>query len=414
MSTFGKAFSRELGKNTGKYVSNKVFGTSGWATPRRHIIDIEDKRRAAEERKAEREQNRAIREAEREERRAAAEERRRQREIEKQEYQEGVELRRLQREIARKEKEEEREHKAWLKEQERIAKEEEKQANFDEVEDFENYVESIQSVHEVSIEKIDWESLIDMKKFKDFLKEQYEYESFVSSLTNTSEDEEKEALTNEPVNEQIENIDFHINLIGEKELLAALYGKLENGKIVAELENIPEERPNYVLDVLTKNVTNEIQEYLDQKSKLSQKYFKKKDDNYTSIYNNELEKYTLINKELITHKEELNSNKRKIFYYEELLATLESKNKILAFLSSSSKKIEEAKNQIERLSHRMERLKEEIALFENDLEMIQPRLEKLEELKLLENSIIDRRDQISKINDLNDFLDRVWKKSYSI
>lgn len=38
-STFWTNFWRETGKNTGKWTSNKVFGNSGWSTPRRHIFD---------------------------------------------------------------------------------------------------------------------------------------------------------------------------------------------------------------------------------------------------------------------------------------------------------------------------------------------------------------------------------------
>ncbi len=37
MGLFGKSLSRELGKNTGKWVSNKVFGKTGHATPH-HIV----------------------------------------------------------------------------------------------------------------------------------------------------------------------------------------------------------------------------------------------------------------------------------------------------------------------------------------------------------------------------------------
>jgi hypothetical protein len=38
-NTFFRSFWRETGKNTGKWASNKIFGNTGWATPRRHIID---------------------------------------------------------------------------------------------------------------------------------------------------------------------------------------------------------------------------------------------------------------------------------------------------------------------------------------------------------------------------------------
>lgn len=41
---FGKSLQNELGRNTGKWVSNKVFGNTGWATPRRHVIEVEKRK----------------------------------------------------------------------------------------------------------------------------------------------------------------------------------------------------------------------------------------------------------------------------------------------------------------------------------------------------------------------------------
>lgn len=43
--TFFKSFSSELGKNSAKYLSNKLFGTNDWATPRRHIIESDTKKK---------------------------------------------------------------------------------------------------------------------------------------------------------------------------------------------------------------------------------------------------------------------------------------------------------------------------------------------------------------------------------
>lgn len=37
-SKFWGSFWRETGRNTGKFTSNKIFGPTGWATPRRHIL----------------------------------------------------------------------------------------------------------------------------------------------------------------------------------------------------------------------------------------------------------------------------------------------------------------------------------------------------------------------------------------
>ena len=45
MGTFWKSFTREVGKNTGKWASNKIFGNTGWATPRRHIIEVEERKK---------------------------------------------------------------------------------------------------------------------------------------------------------------------------------------------------------------------------------------------------------------------------------------------------------------------------------------------------------------------------------
>ena len=49
MGTFWKSFTREVGKNTGKWASNKIFGNTGWATPRRHIIEVEERKKSGNE-----------------------------------------------------------------------------------------------------------------------------------------------------------------------------------------------------------------------------------------------------------------------------------------------------------------------------------------------------------------------------
>ena len=48
MGNFGKAFTRELGKNTGKWVSNKVFG-DGHATPYKLKVERIKAEKKAEE-----------------------------------------------------------------------------------------------------------------------------------------------------------------------------------------------------------------------------------------------------------------------------------------------------------------------------------------------------------------------------
>jgi hypothetical protein len=41
-SSFWRNFWGETGRNTGKWMSNKVFGNTGWATPRRHLLGAND------------------------------------------------------------------------------------------------------------------------------------------------------------------------------------------------------------------------------------------------------------------------------------------------------------------------------------------------------------------------------------
>lgn len=41
-SRFWGSFWGETGRNTGKWASNKIFGSTGWATPRRHIFDSDN------------------------------------------------------------------------------------------------------------------------------------------------------------------------------------------------------------------------------------------------------------------------------------------------------------------------------------------------------------------------------------
>jgi hypothetical protein len=43
-SRFWSNFWGETGRNTGKWASNKIFGDTGWATPKRHILHNEGRR----------------------------------------------------------------------------------------------------------------------------------------------------------------------------------------------------------------------------------------------------------------------------------------------------------------------------------------------------------------------------------
>lgn len=472
MGTFGKSLSRELGKNTGKYISNKVFGNSGWATPRRHIIDIEDKRRATEERRAEREQKRAEREAEKEARRQAAEAKRQQREIEKKEYQEGVELRRLQRKIARQEKEEEREHKAWLKEQERIAKEEEIQSNFDEHENFESYIDSIQSLHEVTIERLDWKSLTESKSksFSVLITEEYEKVK-LTCCENESEKDElfKDAakivvanqqasisllqrelklgsnragriinqletagiiglsrgnktrevlIPDEIVLDEKYGISFYHDLLDTDSFSAALYGKLKNGDLGAEQNDVPQKRPNFILESEIKSFSDKISNLLDHKTKLLQKYFNNKDGNYTKKYNELLDKFESIKKNLSFNKSDLIANEKILKNNKRKLTELNNKNRIIAFLSNKSKEIEDKKRYYEEdiqwHLNRIEELNVLIDIEKKELIEIESVLEMMREVKEIESSVFSAVKRIENLMDASSFLNRLWDKAYSL
>lgn len=125
---FGRSLTRELGKNTGKWVSNKVFG-DGHSTPVKLI-------RAREREKARKESEEARR----------------------YKYQ--------QRQIETDRRERERAHKERLKQaarEEKEALEREKQAliasNNKEVEEHNNYIDVIQSVHKDFSDKVNWEDM---------------------------------------------------------------------------------------------------------------------------------------------------------------------------------------------------------------------------------------------------------------
>ena len=115
--SFGKSLGSELGRNTGKWISNKVFGNTGWATPKRLIIE-------GETIKIQREDARLYKQREREQDR-----------IDKQE------------------------------EEERVAKNKKDaiEKNTREVNEINNYLEVIQSLHKSYSEKMNWKEICDAK-----------------------------------------------------------------------------------------------------------------------------------------------------------------------------------------------------------------------------------------------------------
>lgn len=123
MATFGKSFSRELGKNSGKWVSNKLFGDS-WSTPHRIVIQ----NREREERKQQR--------------------------IEAREYKQHLLLeKKLERDLEKQEKE-------YAREMQQLEKENLIRENLNDVERHNNYINTIQSVHKDYSNPIDWDNLL--------------------------------------------------------------------------------------------------------------------------------------------------------------------------------------------------------------------------------------------------------------
>lgn len=117
---FGKSLQNELGRNTGKWVSNKVFGNTGWATPRRHVIEVEKR---------------------------------------KQQRFEAREYKQQQQQIERDRRERERRLKQMEKEQAEREKQEMIRANEEEVHEHNNYLEVIQSVHKSYSDHMNWTEL---------------------------------------------------------------------------------------------------------------------------------------------------------------------------------------------------------------------------------------------------------------
>lgn len=153
MGTFGTSFSREIGKNTGKWVSNKIFGDS-WSTPHRIIVQ-----RERQERKAERDEAR--------------------------EYK--LQLLEMQRE--------ERDLKREQKQREREEAQQEKEAfiqnNTKEVNEHNNYINVIQTVHRDYSNPLDWNEILNQEPPKP-VSSSKELETYYREYTNKQVDEKIE------------------------------------------------------------------------------------------------------------------------------------------------------------------------------------------------------------------------------
>lgn len=122
MGNFTQSFSKELGKNAGKFTSNLIFGNK-WATPHKHIIQDDRRQRRAESNLA-------------------------------QEYKEKMlEINRLEKEFAKQEK-------LQQKQDEMQQRELLLQENAKEVYDHNNYLEVIQTVHKDFSKEMVWHKVL--------------------------------------------------------------------------------------------------------------------------------------------------------------------------------------------------------------------------------------------------------------
>ncbi len=152
--SFGKSLKSELGRNAGKWVSNKVFGNTGWATPRRHVIEVEQRKKQREE---------------------AREYKHRQKEMEHERRERERELKQMEKEQA------EREKRAMIR------------ANEEEVHKHNSYLEVIQSVHKSYSDQIDWKEL-QKQNAPDYVPTAEELREEISKFTNDYVDQEIEGL----------------------------------------------------------------------------------------------------------------------------------------------------------------------------------------------------------------------------
>ena len=139
MGDYGKSFKKEMGKNTGKWLSNKVFG-DGHATPHKVRIQREKERDAVREHKAYEKEQKSL------ERDYAREQREEQNRLKREE----IEERKALREEAKEQKQADRELKELEKKWAEEEKEEIRKQNEQEVNSFNNYLNFVQSAHKIT------------------------------------------------------------------------------------------------------------------------------------------------------------------------------------------------------------------------------------------------------------------------
>jgi hypothetical protein len=153
MGTFGKSFSREIGKNTGKWVSNKVFG-DGHATPHK-IIHARQREKARNERE------------------------------------EARNFREHQKQLERDRREREKEIAQYNKEMAEREKQRMIEANNQEVHEHNNYIKVIQSVHKDYSTQMNWEELLNREE-PEYVKTSKELEDEITKFTNNYIDQQIE------------------------------------------------------------------------------------------------------------------------------------------------------------------------------------------------------------------------------
>ena len=145
MSNFGKSLTRELGKNTGKWVSNKVFG-DGHATPHK-IIHAREREKA----RVERDNARNYREQ--------------QKQLESERREREKSLVKFEQEMAEREK------------QQMI------ESNISEIEEHNNYLNVIQSVHKDYSKEMNWQEILDSEE-PEYVQTSVELKNEIKKHTN--------------------------------------------------------------------------------------------------------------------------------------------------------------------------------------------------------------------------------------
>jgi Skp family chaperone for outer membrane proteins len=151
MGTFGKTFTREIGKNTGKWVSNKVFG-DGHATPHK-IIHAREREKA----RVERDSARNYREQ--------------QKELERDRRERDKRLAQREKEMAEREK------------QQMI------ESNITEVDEHNNYINVIQSVHKDYSKEMNWQEILKSEE-PEYVKTSAELKDEITKYTNDYVDDQ--------------------------------------------------------------------------------------------------------------------------------------------------------------------------------------------------------------------------------